>query len=156
MLYELEWQTPHETPQGLTVPEWVETVKGFEAQGWRREGPDRPANALRTAREKLCLMLCWRERCHRAGRCRSLLPLGQRDWMPELSLYLSALCGKPQVYFGPVNPDKMLVLAEIFGPLKTAPPNRYDREYFLRPCKRKWPNLLDGEKAPADAAPPPA
>ena len=164
MLHELEWQTPHETPHGLTVPEYVEDVKAFEAKGWLRDPqsvdwpkePDHRANEDRAAREKLCHMMCWRERCRRAGRCHSLLPLGTRDWMPELSVHLSALYNEPQVYFGPVNSDKMQVLAEIFGPLETAPPNRPDRDYFLKPCEGKRPYLIDSEDEPAAAAPAPA
>ncbi len=164
MLYELEWQTPHETPHGLTVPEYVEEVKAFEAKGWLRDPqsvdwpkePDHPANTRRASSEELCLMLCWRERCQRSARCRTVLPLGVRDWMPELSVHLSALYNEPQIYFGPVNPDKMQVLAEIFGPLETAPPNRPDRDYFLKACEGKRPNLLDSEEALTSAAPAPA
>ncbi len=107
MFYKLEWQTPHETPHGLTVP----------------------------------------ERCLRAERCRHRLPLGVRDWMPELSVHLSALHDEPQIYFGPVNPDKMAVLAEIFSPLETAPPNRPDKDHFLKPCKGRRPPLFESREA---------
>ena len=155
MLYELEWQTPHETPHGLTVAEYVEDVKAFEAKGWLRDPeetswprePDHPANVARAGREKLCLMLCWRERCRRAERCRHRLPLGTRDWMPELSVHLSALHDEPQIYFGPVNPDKMAVLAEIFGPLEAAPPNRPDKDHFLKPGEGPRPPLFESREA---------
>jgi hypothetical protein len=76
--------------------------------------------------------------------------------MPELSVHLSALYNEPQIYFGPINPDKMRLLAEIFGPLETAPPNRPDRDYFLTPCEGKRPSLLDSAEALAAAAPAPA
>jgi hypothetical protein len=155
MFYKLEWQTPHETPHGLTVPEYVEDVKAFEAKGWLRDPeeiswpkePDHPANVARASSERLCLMLCWRERCRRAERCRHRLPLGVRDWMPELSVHLSALQNEPQIYFGPVNPDKMAVLAEIFGPLETAPPNKPDKDHFLKPCDGPRPPLFESREA---------
>ena len=124
MLYELEWLTPHDFPNGMTVPEWVDEVRELEARGWLRDpnsvewpkDKSHPANLDRAARDQLCPRLCWRRRCLRAQRCRHMIPLAQREFMPELSVHLSALLGETSPYSGPLNADKMELLAELLPP----------------------------------------
>ncbi len=137
MLYELEWQTPHETPNGYTVPQWVAAVRWFEENGWLRDpahdewpaDPNHPANRSRALDNRLCPPLCWRKRCRRRGewRCPHRMPLAVREFMPELSVHLTNLCGDPQVHLGPVNPDKMVILADVFGRAAKPPANRLSR-----------------------------
>ena len=138
MLYQIEWLTPHETPGGRSVAQWVEGVRWLEENNYLRDprsltwpaDPNHPANRSRALHDKLCPPLCWRTRCKRAGRCVHLMPLASREFMPELSVHLSNLHGEPQVYTGPVNPDKMQVLAEIFGAASTPAPNPQSRLPF--------------------------
>ena len=122
MLADREWHTPHDWPGGMSVAEWVREVRWLEANGlladragfaWPAD-PDHPANRARRRDDMLCPPLCWRPRCQRIGRCRHLLPLAIREFMPELSVHLSALAGEPSPYDGPVDAAKMMILAEIF------------------------------------------
>ncbi|CAN5322995.1 hypothetical protein BH10PSE7_BH10PSE7_44380 [soil metagenome] len=120
MLWKLEWKNPHKKPFGLTLPEWVDEVRRFEAKGWlidprifRRHSPAPPeAHERRERIGKLCLRLCWRERCHRAGRCRTLLPLAIRDFQPEYGVHLHRIAERHYVYYGDLDPEKMAILAE--------------------------------------------
>jgi len=124
MLADAEWKTPHAHPAGGTVAEWVETVRWFEANGWLRDpmtlpalADDHPARPYLDSRAKLCPSLCWRRRCRRAGRCRHVMPLAIREFMPELAVHLNRLAGQPMDYSGPLDPAKMTVLAELFPAL---------------------------------------
>ena len=122
MLADLEWMTPHLKPNGKTVAEWVEEVRGFEAEGWLGDpalidwpaDPKHAANRRQRAVGKACLALCWRERCHRAFRCRHHLPLAVREFMPEFAFHMAALGGwPPPFYNGEMDQAKLALLAEI-------------------------------------------
>ena len=135
MLCELEWLTPHETPQGRTVAEWVLAVRWLEENRYLRDpaamtwpaDPEHPANQQMALQQKVCLPLCWRNRCKRAQRCVHFMPLAMREFMPELAVHLNNLHDEPQDYSGPVNPDKMVILGEIFGKAAMPPANPESR-----------------------------
>ena len=132
MLYKSEWNTPHDHPAGGTVAEWVETVRQLEEAGWLRDPKDDPVAEARRgivhAQNHICLSLCWRRRCHRAGRCKHRLPLAAREFMPELSVVLSEITHEAPHYRGPCDPAKMQVLRDILGP-------PYPREAEVAPAR---------------------
>ena len=135
MLYELEWLTPHETPMGRTVADWVQGVRWLEENKYLRDpatmtwpaDPEHPANQQMALQQKVCPPLCWRTRCKRAQRCVHFMPLAVREFMPELVVHLYNLHNERLDYSGPVNPDKMVILGEIFGKAAKPPANRESR-----------------------------
>ncbi|MGH6821003.1 MAG: hypothetical protein ACREDU_09110, partial [Methylocella sp.] len=89
--------------------------------------PEHPANRARMRDDLFCPPLCWRKRCHRIDRCPHMMPLAIREFMPEFCVHLANLSGDRQFYSGPVNPDKMTILAEIFGAAEKPPANPLSR-----------------------------
>ena len=108
MLYRLEWLTPHETPMGRTVADWVDGVRWLEENRYLRDpatmtwpaDPEHPANQQMALQQKVCPPLCWRKRCKRAQRCVHFMPLAVREFMPELVVHLYNLHGEPLDYSG--------------------------------------------------------
>ena len=129
MLYKLEWLTPHETPMGRTVADWVQGVRWLEENKYLRDPASMtwPANQQMALQQKVCPPLCWRTRCKRAQRCVHFMPLAVREFMPELVVHLYNLHDEPLDYSGPVNPDKMVILGEIFGKAAKPPANPESR-----------------------------
>ena len=135
MLYKLEWLTPHETPNGRSVADWVEEVRWLEENNYLRDpktidwplDPEHPANRNMALQQKICPPLCWRTRCKRARRCVHFIPLAAREFMPELMVHINNFFGHPLEYSGPVNPDKMTILAEILGKAEKPLPNPESR-----------------------------
>ena len=131
MLADLEWKTPHWAPNGMTVAEWVEQVRHFEKRGWLRDpatmtwsdGPFNYATQYQRAGEAACLPLCWRRRCHRAGRCRNYMPLAIREFMPEFGHYIARLNGEVLLDEDhSLDPAKLFILDEFLGPWLEASP----------------------------------
>ncbi|MBI2718444.1 MAG: hypothetical protein HY245_15705 [Rhizobiales bacterium] len=121
MLADHEWLTPHDRPGGGSIAEWVERVRWLEANGWLRDpaeiawpsDPEHPANRAQARDQLLCPPLCWRARCRRAGRCRHLMPLAIREFMPEFSVHISKAGGEVSPWRGPVDQGKLALLAEL-------------------------------------------
>ncbi len=122
MIADEEWNTPHWSPGGGSVAEWVEEVRWFEKNGWLKDPRDKvmapgtdPA-ALRRPEvsQRLCLALCWRPRCRRGSRCRHFIPLALREWQPEFGLMLKELSNLPNHYHGPHDAVKLAELKRQF------------------------------------------
>lgn len=123
MLADEEWKTPHWSPGGKSVAEWVEGVRWFERNGWLRDpatitphpsvNPDVHRRDENTRR--LCHGLCWRPRCRRARRCRFLMPLALREWQPEYAMVLKELWNMPDDYAGPYDKVKLAELRRLHG-----------------------------------------
>jgi hypothetical protein len=119
MLADREWKTPHPRPGGRSVAEWVESVRRLERDGWLKDPADVPLGRPRTRAEdvsmEVCLHLCWRGACIRAGRCRHLIPLAVREWMPEIAIRLSELWGIPVDAPHHHDREKLELLREVLG-----------------------------------------
>ena len=117
MLAELEWKSPHWRPNGGTLAEWVESVRKMEAGGFLLRDPEKMdlTDEQRTYRRHvgvICLCLCWRERCHRAKRCRHFFQLAIKEFQPEFGVFLHEHLGLPDNYYGPVDEGKLELLRE--------------------------------------------
>ena len=115
MIADEEWNTPHWSPGGHSVAEWVEGVRWFEKNGWLKDPRDHafaPGTDPATVRSyeislQLCYALCWRPRCRRAKRCRHKIPLAVREWQPEFGLAFNELWNRPNDYHGPYDAVKL-------------------------------------------------
>ncbi len=118
MLADLEWKTPVPKPGGHSVAEWVDGVRWLERNGYLRDPEGLPHAGLQSqgAREgsaALCLSLCWRDRCKRARRCRHLMPLAVREWMPEVAILLSEIWDTPINRPNSFDEEKLNLLREL-------------------------------------------
>lgn len=123
MLADEEWKTPHWSPGGKSVADWVEGVRWFERNGWLKDprntvippGIDPAVLRQNETTHRMCYCLCWRPRCRRARRCRHLMPLALREWQPEFGILLKDLCNLPNDYHGPRDAVKLAELKRLWG-----------------------------------------
>jgi hypothetical protein len=123
MLADKEWNTPHWSPGGKSVAEWVEGVRWFERNGWLKDprhrpmapGTDPAVLRQQETSQRLCHSLCWRPRCKRAGRCRHIIPLAVREWQPEFGIVLKELLNLPNEYHGPHDAVKLAEFKRLMG-----------------------------------------
>ena len=131
MLYELEWQTPHTSPGGKSVKDWVEEIKRWENKGWLDDPITRNWSAEETRRQEklsvLCKSMCWRERCHRAGRCKTVLKLAIREFQPEFGIVAYQRAGRSLTFNGEADPEKMEIMNETFDMLEEVWPKFFAR-----------------------------
>jgi hypothetical protein len=117
MLADLEWNSPHQTPNGGTLAQWVEEVRRMEANGIALRDPETlnlDARQLEYRRGAgiICLCLCWRERCHRAKRCRHYFQLAIKEFQPEFGIFLYEHLGLTLNHYGPVDEEKLALVRE--------------------------------------------
>jgi hypothetical protein len=116
MLADLEWKSPHQTPMGGTLEEWVEFVRRKEEAGKLRDYEEmklRPEELERRRNAgKLCICLCWRERCRRAMRCRHYTQLAIKEFSPEIRIVLMETLGLAHDHHGPIDQEKLDLLRE--------------------------------------------
>ena len=132
MLYELEWNTPHTSPGGKSVKDWVEEIKAWEEKGWLRDPETIKFSTPKETHRQwklsvLCKSMCWRERCHRAGRCKTLLKLAVREFQPEFGIVAYQRVGLPLTFNGETDPEKMEIMNETFDKLEKYCPKMFTR-----------------------------
>lgn len=79
--------SPLPDPGGLSPKEWAREVRRLAAKGWLQdpdlvawdEDPMHPVNVKLREEERVCLSVCWRGRCRKAGRCLTLIRLAIRE-----------------------------------------------------------------------------
>jgi hypothetical protein len=131
MLYELEWNTPHTSPGGKSVKDWVAEIKEWEEKGWLDDPIARNWCPQETRRQHklsvLCQSMCWRERCHRAGRCKTVLKLAIREFQPEFGIVGLERAGFKSPFTGEPDPEKLAIMNETFDRIEAACPNFFKR-----------------------------
>ena len=147
MLYKLEWKTPHTTPFGMTVEEWVKDVKSFEERGYLDDFDDDSIEDPRERRNAkgrsiICYAVCWRDRCKRAGRCKTRLKLALREFQPEFGIVAQTRGGHSFTFNGTPDPAKMEIMEKLFDAIEERCPN------FFR-SRRRVEGLSAQPAAPA-------
>ena len=67
--------------------------------------------------------MCWRDRCNRAGRCKTRLKLAIREFQPEFGIVAQTRAGFSFMFNGEPDPLKMAIMERLFDGIENRCPN---------------------------------